>query len=426
MRDMKETEIGPVPADWATVPLREVTQKKESRDPRKTPGVPFRYVDVSSVSNDTHRVQEWKDLLGNEAPSRARKVIRAGDVLFATVRPYLRNIARVPDQLDNEICSTGFCVIRPWPAEADSHFVFYLVLHDGFVERIVAQQRGSSYPAVSDKVVLGEAIALPPLPEQRRIARVLNAIQSAIAAEDDVITAARELKRSLMHRLFTYGPGREPAATKDTEIGQIPNRWGMTTAGELFEIQLGKMLSSAARRGISPRPYLRNANVQWGRVDLSDLSEMDFSPREMKKFRLRRDDILVCEGGEIGRTALWEEHVAEIYYQKAIHRLRPKRPNVLPRYFMHYMMLIFLVRRARIVDGARSTIAHIPVAKLKALPVAIPPIEDQIAMDRAISAVDRKIAAEQDRKAALQALFKSMLHQLMTGSLRLFGDQYGA
>lgn len=415
----RETALGTLPESWEVIRLRDATEKTSQRDPRKKPTEMFRYIDVSSVSNETHAVEGWRELAGHEAPSRARKAVSAGDTLFATVRPYLRNIAQVPDHLDDQLCSTGFCVIRAKKGRADPGYLYFVALSAPLVSAVVAQQRGSSYPAVSDKALFATVIPLPPLPEQRAIAHVLRAVQQAREASEEVLAAARELKRSFMHRLFTYGPGREPAATNETDIGKTPQHWTVAAAGELFEIQLGKMLSKAARKGISVRPYLRNANVQWGYIDLGDINQMDFSPREMEKFMLERDDILVCEGGEIGRTAIWEAQRSEMYYQKAIHRLRPLRANILPAYFQYYMEFIFLVRKVPIAEGARSTIAHLPAARLKMIPVALPSKEEQSRVVTYLSSVDRKIAAEQDRRDALEAFFRSLLHQLMTGRLRV-------
>lgn len=229
----KPTELGDLPAGWEVVQLGEVTLTTETRDPRKKPDKRFRYIDVASVSNETYRVVSPQSLIGCDAPSRARKVVWAGDTIFATVRPYLRNIAQVPSYLDNEICSTGFCIIRANSKRLNPDFLFNVAISNRFVEHIVAQQRGSSYPAVSDKVVFETPIPLPPLDEQRRIARVLNAVQQAIAAQDDLIAAAQEVKRSLMRRLFTYGPGPEPAPTKETEIGEVPEHWGVVRLGEI-------------------------------------------------------------------------------------------------------------------------------------------------------------------------------------------------
>src|SRR4051794_17648762 len=94
------------------VPLREVCLKTRLTDPGKDPTRSFRYVDVSSVSNESFRVIGAKELLGKDAPSRARKIIRADDIIFATVRPSLRRVALVPPELDGQVCSTGFCVLR--------------------------------------------------------------------------------------------------------------------------------------------------------------------------------------------------------------------------------------------------------------------------------------------------------------------------
>jgi len=94
---------------------------------------------------------------------------------------------------------------------------------------------------------------------------------------------------------------------------------------DAFETQLGKMLSQKAHIGNDPKPYLRNKNVQWGRIEIKDILKMDFNAREREKFRVRSGDLLVCEGGEPGRAAVWQGEMAECYYQKALHRLAPKR-----------------------------------------------------------------------------------------------------
>ena len=96
---------------------------------------------------------------------------------------------------------------------------------------------------------------------------------------------------------------------KKTKVGWIPDEWEVLPASEVFDIQLGKMLSEKARQGKNPQPYLANYNVQWGGFDLSAIQKMDFSEREMEKFQLKKEDLLVCEGGEVGRCAIWEEQI---------------------------------------------------------------------------------------------------------------------
>ncbi len=98
--DIHDTPLSYLPSYWRTLPLRSVVTKTTLRDPRTRPNTPLKYIDVSSVSNDTYKIVEWKDIVGQDAPSRARKVVKARDTIFATVRPYLKNIAQATELLD--------------------------------------------------------------------------------------------------------------------------------------------------------------------------------------------------------------------------------------------------------------------------------------------------------------------------------------
>src|SRR5438270_2034391 len=107
--------------------------------------------------------------------------------------------------------------------------------------------------------------------------------------------------------------------------------WPVHKAGDLFDIQLGKMLSEKARAGVQS-PYLANFNVRWGRFDLSTLNEMAFSDSDREKFSIQQEDLLMCEGGEIGRCAVWTDRLSSLFYQKALHRLRPRDERINPHF----------------------------------------------------------------------------------------------
>lgn len=147
------------------------------------------------------------------------------------------------------------------------------------------------------------------------------------------------------------------------------------------EIQLGKMLSPKAKTGTAAFPYLRNQNVQWRRFELDDLATMDFSERERAKFELRKGDLLICEGGEPGRCAVWDGSLKNCYYQKALHRVRVK-PDAADPDFIALWIQFQALTGAFEDQNAKTTIAHLPLVRLERL--LIPNIGRQKQNDIAI------------------------------------------
>jgi type I restriction enzyme, S subunit len=135
-------------------------------------------------------------------------------------------------------------------------------------------------------------------------------------------------------------------------------------------VQLGKRLSPKAKRGTSPMPYLANKNVQWGRIDLKEIQEMDFSQEEFQKFQLQPGDLVVCEGGEVGRCAIWQGQIEKCCFQKALHRLRPLDSTISTDYMLEFMIWGNAHGVFSSLTG-HSTIAHLTAVKLKSLAVPV-------------------------------------------------------
>ena len=310
--------------------------------------------------------------------------------------------------------------IRVRDCEAfDSKFVFYGLLElyqsgrTEDIQRHTTGIRNLDFTAYKGRATFPQI----PLPEQRKIAGVLGVVQRAIEQQERLLQLTAELKKTLLHQLFTQGLRDEPQ--KQTEIGPVPESWEVVRLGDAFDTQLGKMLSQKARVGNDPKPYLRNKNVQWGRIDLSDLLQMDFSEREKAKFLLTPGDLFVCEGGEPGRAAIWRGGMEECYYQKALHRLRPKDERITNEFMVYWLMFSFEMQNLYGVAGASSTIAHLPEIQLKSLPIPRPERSEQDEMCKAISHVDSRIAVLEKKRAALSDLFRTLLHQLMTAQIRV-------
>ncbi len=178
---------------WRETTLGEVVEvNPESMSTSSAPAT-FRYVDLSSVT-PTRGIDEVElaSYSLETAPGRARRIIRRGDVLVSTVRPYLRGFGYVSSSLDGEVASTGFCVLRAIPAIIESGLIWALVRTPDFVGHLMTRATGSNYPAVRSPDVASFPLLLPPLDEQRRIVDLIAAVDEAIEAAELVSSCARD------------------------------------------------------------------------------------------------------------------------------------------------------------------------------------------------------------------------------------------
>lgn len=268
-----------------------------------------------------------------------------------------------------------------------------------------------------------EQIPLPPLSEQRNIAVILSSVQEVIDKTQAVIQVTQELKRSLMHHLFTYGPvpitEREQVQLKETEIGEIPEEWNLSLLGDLFYIKQGKTLNKKAREGPNKKPFLRTSNVYWGNLALNTIDQMHFEEDQIIKLKLKVDDLLVCEGGDVGRTAIWSGEIEECMYQNHLHRLRPKIDGIYPYFYMYWMQNAVLLRSLYIGAANRTTIPNLSKTRLSQFKIPHIPLEKQKQIVSNLQILDSKIKKEQNKKDSLESLLKSLLENLMTGKKRV-------
>ncbi|PWK28240.1 type I restriction enzyme S subunit [Arcicella aurantiaca] len=185
--------------------LGEVVNISKTKNPESKPDDFINYLDISSIDNKLFKVSETKLMLGKDAPSRARKLAKKGDIVFATTRPSLKNIAIIEAEYDNLICSTGFCILSP-KSIIDSKYLYYHATSDFIQEQISPLIRGTQYPAISDKDLLSCKIPLPPLPEQERIIAYLDTsfakLDALIMEQEERLAQLIELKKSVLQEAF--------------------------------------------------------------------------------------------------------------------------------------------------------------------------------------------------------------------------------
>lgn len=370
---------------WPERRLRDVIRpRNEIVHPRDRPSGDFLFVGLEHIEPNTGRrigslPVRLEDLTGRKAR------FRPGDIVYGYLRPYLNKVWVA--NFDG-YCSVDQYVFTAGPSW-DPAFVAAFMRSPQFLELAPIEQTPGQLPRIRLDEVLDVLVRHPPLGEQRRIA-------ARLAQQLASVDRARQVARGRLDLIGDLVRAELRSALEPDE-----REWRSVRLTDVVEIQLGKMLSPASRTGRRPVPYLRNANVQWDRLELSDIAEMDYDEDEEAKFRLLPGDVLVCEGGEPGRAAVWRGEIERCCYQKALHRLRPIANSVDPQFLVYRLWLG--ARRGEFSDEhAQTTIAHLPAVRLATLVIALPSIAEQ-----------RRIEAKlRERLATIEATRKGIEGEL--------------
>ena len=194
--------------------------------------------------------------------------------------------------------------------------------------------------------------------------------------------------------------------------------WTNRPLGELFEIGAGKTMSAAARNGADKTPFLRTSNVLWDEIDLSAVDEMFIPEPERSAKLLRPGDLLVCEGGTIGRAAIWNGEREAMSFQNHLHRLRPRTGDVEPRFYVYFLQSAFT--QLGLFEGVanRTTIPNLSRSRLAGLEVPVPPIEEQRAVVAALARVRDAVTAHDRTAASVRDLKRAAMQRVFTRGLR--------
>jgi len=204
-----------------------------------------------------------------------------------------------------------------------------------------------------------------------------------------------------------------PANYHITELGPLPKEWEVVRLGDIFDIQQGKQLSQKNRVGNNQKYFLRTANVLWGFIDTSKLDKMNFTYEEEIKYRLEFGDLLVCEGGDIGRTAVWENNIFGCYYQNHLHRLRAKQKDIVNSYFyLYWFWYAFEFADLYFGHGNITTIPNLSSSRLSMLKIPLPPLSEQKRIAGVLSTVQKAIEKTEELIQSTKELKKSLMNHL--------------
>lgn len=355
-------------------------------------------------------------------------VVRPGDIVFNKLRTWQGGLGVSRHE---GLVSPAYFVCRP-STLVEPRFLHYLLRSHLYLAELT---RVSKFMPPSQFDILWDdlrviPILTPRIETQRTIADYLD---TGVARIDALIFKKQRLIELLEDRIdsivFDGIRGRltsveSPVKSSGIDwLGNVPQHFETPWLGAHHTTELGKMLNTNAAVGPEQYPYIKNTNVKWDHFDLEDLPTMSFDADDRRRCELRPGDVVVCEGGEVGRSAVWSRH-DEIFFQKALHRVRPVTQNV-PRFLM-YCLWSAAKLNVFTVEGNQSTIVHLTGEKLREHRFPWPPLDEQ---DRIVSLIDAERGRVNEAVKRLEGQIlllserrQALITSVVTGAVPVPGD----
>jgi type I restriction enzyme S subunit len=413
-----------LPEHWAELPLKRLF-RLEKREPLEGDEIVTAFRDGTVTLRKNRREDGFTNALkeiGYQRINRDDLVIHAMDAFAGAIG--------VSDSDGKSTPAYSACTATK---DASPHFYAYylrdLALH-GFIQSLAKgiRERSTDFRWSDASMV---AVPVPPRSEQLAIADFLDRetakIDALIAEQQRLIELLQEKRQAVISHAVTKGLNPD-APMKDSGVewlGEVPEHWSVSAVGHRYEVRLGKMLDEKRVTGEYLRPYLRNTDVQWESINVEELPEMDFEPSEHDRYSLREGDLLVCEGGEVGRSAIWQSQLSFCFYQKALHRLRPHNQRSDNSRFQLYVMRMACSMGVFEASAGKATINHLPAESFRRYRFAYPPLDEQIAIGEHLSQVCSQMneleAEAQSLVSTLQERRSALISAAVTGQIDVRG-----
>lgn len=279
-------------------------------------------------------------------------------------------------------------------------FIYYFFLGNMWI--LEKGFKGAGLRHISKEYINNINVPVKPYNEQIKIINSIENIINIRQKRAQAINLLDEYIRSIFLSMFG-----------DPIIN--PKKWNMMKIEDISESRLGKMRDKQYITGNYLQPYLGNSNVKWFHFDLSFLEEMDFDENEKNKYSLEYGDLLICEGGEIGRCAIWKKEIKNCYFQKALHRVRTDKEIILPEY-LQWVLWFYSKGDAFKESRAQATIAHLTGEKLKRLQIPIADIKLQNKFAGISLQVEKSKQKMVEQSSEIENQFQALMHKSFASS----------
>lgn len=377
-------------------------------NPSSRPHERFVYVNLSAISQSEKKIISGASIAGSEAPSRARQLIRIGDILVSTVRPNLNGVAAVIDDFDGATASTGFCVLRPRPDKLSSRYLMHWVRSPQFIEQMTRQATGASYPAVTDRIVKSSPIPLPSFDEQRRIAAILDKADALRCKRRRSI----ELLNCLAQAIFTNMFSRSASMLTISDL--LQRRWLLVHK----DGNHGSNYPRADEFGETGIPFLSAQSVRDdGAIDCSQIQYLNESKaRRLKVGWIVGGDVLLAHNASVGKVGLYDGQFEKALIGTSLTCFRTDADKLLPEY------LVGVLRSEAFQDQltksmGQTTRNQVPITAQRGLTVCVPPMDQQREYCTIVASQKQSSDTIQRSLLYLESLFSSLQSRAFSGQL---------
>lgn len=418
------------PPDWKLRPVAEsfdFTRKPRglnlSKNGDKIPFFPMEQIPLGRI-----RVSDFTPKPLFELGSGT--YVENGDLMVAKITPSFENGKQAIVDIDTDFAyaTTEVIPIRGRQGESDTLFLFFYLLHPEVRSDLAGKMEGSTGRQRLSKTILGDRlIPLPPLPEQKKIAHVLSTVWQAIEAQERILQTTTELKKALMHKLFTESLRNEPQ--KQTEIGLIPESWEVTTVGNVAAVKGGKRLPKGHKliNRDTGFPYIRVTDFSEFSVDVRGLQFLTAdTQKQISRYIINQDDVFISIAGSIGITGMIPPELdGANLTENAARLITNDSTHLHPRFLMYWLASHHcqVEIKAQTVKNAQPKLA---LARIKSLKIPMPSFDEQVEIAGALDLAGRKTENARSKRDQLQDLFRTLLHELMTAKIRITDIDLGS
>ena len=393
-----------VPNSWEWVTLGDISNYGQTKhtDVLKIPEEDW-VLELEDVEKDSGRLIQTLSRKDRKI-SGVRCEIECGQILYSKLRTYLNKVLIAPKK--------GFCTTEIIPfycfGKISHYYITSVLRSQYFIDYTTLCCYGCKMPRLSTDDARKGMIPLPPIAEQKRIVLTIKhlflLIDSIDASKNDLQEAVDRCKTKVLDlaihgKLVSQDPNDEPAVELLKRINpnvpicdtshypNLPESWCIVKLGDIYNHTTGKALKKSNTDGVL-RKYITTSNLYWNSFDLKEVRSMYFTKEELEKCTVHKGDLLLCNGGDVGRAAIWN-YDEDICIQNHISRLRPKYENIAENLFYYYVLMY--LKQNGLLNGKGVAITSLSAADLLSIQVPMPPKKEQVRIVQKIQEIEKRI-----------------------------------